>query len=300
MSSQNDELPNYQIWKSLRQTRFNSYDEGIEWNDLAIDSSARLIEELWKLVRGGTVICRGQSLSDWGLQPGIDRVVPRGAKITERLDEEQQLIEEFRSKARNLVGPLERAHLEPDDSNKFVLSMTLMQHYGGPTRLLDWTESPWVAAFFAVLDNPSGEGAIWWVRDAALTDALEQQWKTPECNEFERDDDGEIDLNFPTFTADCPEFICRVRLRIPFGRASAQQGLFTIAGPLGLPHHVILSKLLNKRDYGRVLIPNRLKISVLNDLKLMNVDSSSLQHAGADRLGILTMNRFLSSRRPVP
>jgi hypothetical protein len=38
-----------------------------------------------------------------------------------------------------------------------------MQHYGLPTRLLDWTESPLLAAYFAVFDDDfiEEDGALW-------------------------------------------------------------------------------------------------------------------------------------------
>ena len=42
-----------------------------------------------------------------------------------------------------------------------------MQHYGAPTRLLDWTLSPWVAAYFAVSDLQD-DGEIWAFNQAQL------------------------------------------------------------------------------------------------------------------------------------
>jgi hypothetical protein len=37
----------------------------------------------------------------------------------------------------------------------------LMQHYGAPTRILDWTVNPLVALYFAVRERIEENGAVW-------------------------------------------------------------------------------------------------------------------------------------------
>jgi len=107
-----------------------------------------------KAFKRDTVWWRGHSLAHWTLVPGVHR---NGL----RSNYEKNIAARFMLKAHT------RHHQCPAE-NDYTGWLFLMQHYRLPTRLLDWTESPMVAAFFAVDDNPNGDGAIWALDPYAL------------------------------------------------------------------------------------------------------------------------------------
>jgi hypothetical protein len=100
-------------------------------------------EELW---------FRGQGEASWGLAPKLYRPEFDGAQ-------EAEIRQEFQSRALQLVqGRV------PDNKWDWYF---LMQHYGAPTRLLDWTEHLLVALYFALDGNPQSrrQDAALWVLD---------------------------------------------------------------------------------------------------------------------------------------
>ena len=97
---------------------------------------------------------RGQSNSEWPLVPGVYR---EGRTITY----EQNIAARFMLKAHTRYS-----NCPPDGD--WPTWLFLMQHYRLPTRLLDWTESSLIAAFFAVADNPDTDGALWALDPYAL------------------------------------------------------------------------------------------------------------------------------------
>ena len=87
--------------------------------------------------------------SNFPLQTSLERVlIDAGIELKDAPQVERKLLKEFKRRAHSYVDPLP-AHGD-------VLGwLALMQHYGAPTRLLDWTYSFFVAAFFALRDAVS-------------------------------------------------------------------------------------------------------------------------------------------------
>src|SRR5262245_24343267 len=94
-------------------------------------------------------VFRGMRSAEWDLVTSLDRTA-----IYRHTDAEAVLINSFR---RSLPASLDDA----PPAHDLVSWLALMRHYGLPSRLLDCTESPSVAAYFAVEPAPGGDFAIW-------------------------------------------------------------------------------------------------------------------------------------------
>jgi hypothetical protein len=106
---------------------------------------------------------RGQSNESWPLQPSILRHLGEVAV-------ERALGIEFGATRRFMSQYHLHAPTDDIDRSKWgiIAWWMLMQHYSGPTRLLDWTLSPYVALYFAVDQCPESDGAVWFFPSCAL------------------------------------------------------------------------------------------------------------------------------------
>jgi hypothetical protein len=120
---------------------------------------------------------RGQSSDRWDIKSSLERTDFFGLYNEVELD----FLIEFKRGARNFITEMEMP-------TNLVEWLALMQHHGAPTRLVDFTKSPYVAAFFAFENVPSsGNVAIWALNINIVKDRVEQYLVLRNSPEFEKD-----------------------------------------------------------------------------------------------------------------
>lgn len=102
---------------------------------------------------------RGHGEESWSLVPYVHR-----EKRSDRYEKNITIRFYNRARTRHSQCPAD------DDSPGWLF---FMQHYGLPTRLLDWSESPMIAAFFVVnnRERDNQPGALWVLQPSLLNEA---------------------------------------------------------------------------------------------------------------------------------
>jgi hypothetical protein len=205
---------------------------------------------------------RGQPDAEHKLRPGIFRF---GFDANKRLTTEQHLAQDFRVMSAGLVGK------NVSDGDLYFLQ----QHYGMPTRLLDWTINAIAALYFAVSKKADLDGKLF-VMDAyglcSAQSAPEKHYKgiatsrRPVFQEM-----LEPIFNWTPEPSTEERFILAVRPEHSERRIRLQRGCFTFHVP---GQREVLP--VDGRAVWSFIVPTDHKKPILEELHVLGIDEFSI------------------------
>jgi hypothetical protein len=207
---------------------------------------------------------RGQGNAVWKLRPKLYRSAKKF--------NENEIRAEFKLRGFQLMS---EAHVPKDDREWYFL----MQHYGAPTRLLDWTDGALIALYFAVKSQGRYRNAAVWMLDPVwlnnkVLNALDESnyvsgillpfWKEAEPW-FPEPFEQPLHVAYPV--AIDPPHIAR--------RVSVQRSRFTIHGKSKRGLEVLAGNMPKARlvKFG---IPNKIGKMILKDLSTCGIVETSV------------------------
>ncbi|MFM0466791.1 FRG domain-containing protein [Paraburkholderia strydomiana] len=245
---------------------------------MIIEKRVTSIEELTRElnVLPNHYVFRGQADSAWGLQSSLERMLGDGWAAERARIFENHSLDTFQSKYHIYCGAEHRP--------KSKLSwLSVMQHYGVPTRLIDFTTSPYIALYFALETyNPRSniDLSIFAIDYTSVMDqsiayikSKDNKFNETRMSIYRKQDEIFEDI-LDRYSYDVAWISEPVESNV---RIDRQSGTFLISGSLERPMEEILSLPIYERtDIKKLTIPAELYEGIFVALRKMSINSKSI------------------------
>jgi len=213
-------------------------------------------------------VYRGMSDLKWSLTPSLNRSCPHDLSL------EKMIIRSF----------MKYGYAELQGCNSFWELVAMGQQFGLPTRLLDWSYSPLVAAHFATEDVTSydKDGVIWCVDindvNSALPNELKEKLQEQKGNIFARDILDDVAKDFTALQKiDEKPFALFFEPASTVNRIANQYALFSVVSDPA----VTLLDLPESESFTRIVIDHKAKLEIRDKLDYINI-SERMIYPGLD------------------
>ncbi len=216
-------------------------------------------------------IFRGQSDASWDLESSLHRsfeeaqaihiMCNKKEKSLNKEEHEKVMIDRFKCSAHLYLNSLP----QEDD----LLSwLSLMQHHGAPTRLLDFTFSYYIALYFA-LEYGEDDAVVYCINHQAINNEDDEEFGSKKSEMYSNILGEQDDLDAPFLLAFEPTFSNQ--------RLLSQQGLFVAINNHEFTHENLLTAYnLEDDDVQKYIISKKLRYSGLRKLNQMNINSTNI------------------------
>jgi hypothetical protein len=221
-----------------------------------------------------SLLFRGHADASWKLEPTLLRAL-KGVSAEDALRVEDKAFNHFRRHA-PFRSAMELGTILPGTERPALEWWAPMQHHGAPTRLLDWTSNPYVAAYFAVQAEPDKNAAIYYFDAGQLLEFNRIKYPDmvsagglAEMDQMNKPDSPHMLMPYDGFF-------------ISSGRMLGQQGHFTFSTNILGDHAALIEESHAARadgsrpNFGRLIIPKEKKRLFLQTLIAMNINAATM------------------------
>jgi hypothetical protein len=204
---------------------------------------------------------RGERDERWPLYSSLSRYLMNfGVDKKAWTEQENRILRVFKRKAHQFLDQPP----EPDDDFQWL---AMMQHHGAPTRLIDFTWSPYVAAFFA-LERTLSDGVVWAMNPAGIDSSRAEKPRRMD----------------PRMRGNLSRYYFKGTHRIIWmgephrmnRRLIAQSGTFAVPGVLDVPIEEILSDRDQENILAKIVLTNAVRETGMRELYRMNITYATL------------------------